>query len=125
MRYLTLDEITEDMCLARPIFNGDGKILLSNGVKLTSAYLARLKKMGYENLYVYREGEEVNDFSTPVSDQTMREALSGVKDSFHKASLRQQINLRNVNDVVNYILDEILTNPSVLYNLMDLKNHDN
>ena len=26
--------------------------------------------------------------------------------------------------MIGYILDEILTNPTVLYNLMDLKNHD-
>ena len=36
-----------------------------------------------------------------------------------------KLNLKQVSDVVNYILDEILTNPTVLYNLMDLKNHDN
>lgn len=120
-----MDEITEEMCLARPIFNADGKILLSNGVKLNATYLARLKALGYENLYVYRDGEEIRDFSTPISDQTMREALQGVKASFTKASQEQQLNVRQVNDVVNYILDEILTNPSVLYNLMDLKNHDN
>ena len=125
MRYLPLDEITEEMCLARPIFNADGKVLLSNGVKLTPTYLSRLKAMGYENLYVYREGEEIKDFAIPISDQTMREALQGVKTSFLNASRQQQLNVRQVNDVVNYILDEILTNPSVLYNLMDLKNHDN
>ncbi|HHW13045.1 MAG TPA: HD-GYP domain-containing protein [Firmicutes bacterium] len=125
MRYLPLDEITEDMCLARPIFNGDGRILLSNGVRLTKNYLARLKEMGYQNLYVYRAGEEINDFSIPVSDQTMREAIHGVKDAFSKAAQRQHLNTRSVNEIVNYILDEILTNPTVLYNLMDIKNHDN
>lgn len=124
MRYLPVDEITEEMCLARPIFNADGKILLANGVKLSPVYITRLKALGYENLYVYREGEEVRDFSTPVSDQTMREALQGVKTSFLNASQQKQLNIRQVNDVVNYILDEILTNPSVLYNLMDLKNHN-
>ena len=125
MRYLPLDEITEDMCLARPIFSGDGRILLSNGVKLTEKYLARLKEMGYQNLYVYRDGEEVNDFSTPISDQTMREAIQGVKDAFGKAALRQRLNTRNVSEIVGYILEEILTNPTVLYNLMDIKNHGN
>ncbi|HHT06488.1 MAG TPA: HD-GYP domain-containing protein [Hydrogenispora sp.] len=125
MRYLPLDEITEDMCLARPIFAGDGRVLLSNGVKLTKAYLARLKDMGYENLYVYRAGEELNDFTTPVSDQTMREAIQGVKEAFSKATQRQQLNIRNVNQIVGYIMDEILANPTVLYNLMDIKNHDN
>ena len=124
MRYLPLDEITEDMCLARPIFNGDGRVLLSNGVRLTKNYLARLKEMGYQNLYVYRAGEEINDFSTPVSDQTMRDAIYGVKDAFSKAAQRQHLNIKNVNEVIGYILDEILTNPTVLYNLMDLKNHD-
>ena len=125
MRYLPLDEITEDMCLARPIFNGDGRVLLSNGVKLSKNYVSRLKEMGYQNLYVYRVGEEISDFSTPISDQTMREAIHGVKDAFGKAAQRQQLNIRDVNEIVSYILDEILTNPNVLYNLMDIKNHDN
>ena len=125
MRYLPLSEITEEMYLARPILSGDGKILLSNGVKLTKAYLERLKSLGYQHLYVYLEGEKVTTFSTPVSDQTMGEALQGVKDSFLKAAQHRQLNFRQVSEVVNYILDEILTNPTVLYNLMDLKNHDN
>jgi HD-GYP domain-containing protein (c-di-GMP phosphodiesterase class II) len=125
MRYLPLDQITDDMYLARPIFSGDGKVLLSNGVKLTQAYLARLKGMGYQHLYVYEEGEKATTFTAPISDQTMRDALHGVKESFFKAAQHQKLNLKQVSDVVNYILDEILTNPTVLYNLMDLKNHDN
>ena len=43
------------MMLARPIFNTDGKVLLSSGMKLLPKYLER-REMGYEHLYVYEPG---------------------------------------------------------------------
>ncbi|NLW55005.1 MAG: HD-GYP domain-containing protein [Firmicutes bacterium] len=125
MRYLPLDAITPEMMLARPIFNTDGKVLLSSGMKLLPKYLERLREMGYEHLYVYEPGEEKVDFTAPISDKTLSEAMLSVKDSFAKAHLRQHLNLKQVTSVIDYLIDEILQNPAVLYNLMDLKNHDN
>ncbi len=125
MRYLPLDEISEEMRLARPIFNSDGRVLLSNGVKLSKTYLERLRAMGYERLYVYQDDGKQTDFTTSISDQTTGEAILSVKESFAKASKRQQLNIKQVNEVIDYILDEILSNPTVLFNIMDLKNHDN
>lgn len=125
MRYLSLDEITEDMVLARPVFGNDGRILLSNGVKLSKIYLERLKQMDYNYLYVYLPDEKQMDFTAPLSDQTTGEAIQSVKNSFIKATKRQHLDLNQVNKVIDYILDEILANPTVLFNIMDLKNHNN
>lgn len=125
MRYLPLSEITPEMSLARPIFNTDGQVLLSSGMKLTPKYLERLRELGYEHLYVYEPGEKKIEFSAPISDKTLSEAMLSVKDSFAKAHLRQHLNLKQVNSVIDYLVDEILQNPVVIYNLMDLKNHDN
>mgnify|MGYP002345498078 CR=1 FL=1 len=120
-----MDEITEDMVLARPVFGDDGRILLSNGVKLSKTYIERLNQMDYDYLYVYLPGEKQVDFTAPLSDQTTGEAIQSVKDSFVRASKSQHLDLDQVNKVIEYILDEILANPTVLFNIMDLKNHNN
>ena len=80
MRYLPIEDITEEMTLARPIFGGDGRVLLTNGVKLTSTFLKKLKEMEYTHLYVYEpEDQTMITFTPPISDSTNSEALQGVR----------------------------------------------
>lgn len=124
MRYLPIEDITEEMTLARPIFGGDGRVLLTNGVKLTSTFLKKLKEMEYTHLYVYEpEDQTMITFTPPISDSTNSEALQGVRDSFIQATKRQNMNLKYVYKAVDYIIDEILENPLVLHNVIDIYNH--
>lgn len=126
MKYMSLDEVSEDMILARPIFASDGRVLLTNGVKLIKSYIAKLKELEYTHVYVYEPHDNGDiKISGPISDKTNSEAMQSVRDSFIKATRRHHMDLKQVYKAVDYIVEEILTNPAVVYNIIELGNHSN
>lgn len=123
MRYLPLDEIEEGMFLARSIFGEDGRTLLAKGVKLTKNYLRELKALDYTHLFV---GDRPVEDLPPngISEQTYSQAIKAVREVFLRAAKNQNLDFKEVLDVVDFLVDEVM-NEDVMYNIMDIKNHDN
>ena len=123
MRYLPFAEIKEGMLLGRNIYGNDGRVLLVKGAKLTKTYLQKLKEMNYTHLYV-GEKEEDLEFKGPISDQTYSEAIAAVREVLLRAAKDQNLGLKTVLDVVDFMVDEVVEE-DVLFNIIDLKNHNN
>ena len=122
MRYLPLDEIEEGMILARSIFAEDGRTLLARGVKLTKNYLRELKALDYTHLFV---GDELEDFEVKgISEQTYSQTIRSVREVFLSAAKNQNLDFKEVLDVVDFMVDEVL-NEDVIYNIFEIRNHDN
>ena len=122
MRYLPLDEIEEGMLLAKSIFGEDGRTLLAKGTKLTKSYLQKLKALNYSYLFV---GERLEDLEVqgPLSEQTFSQAVRAVRELFLRTAKHQNLDFKAVLDVVDFMVDEV-TDENVLYNIIDLRNHD-
>ncbi|NLW09302.1 MAG: HD-GYP domain-containing protein [Firmicutes bacterium] len=126
MRYLAIDEIKDGMLLAKDLFSNEGKVLLAKGTKLTRAYLERLKDFDFTHLYVLdSENDDDREIMGPVSEVTKAQAIKIVKDTLGKALVVQNVDLKQMNMVADIILDEVLENNDVIYNMLDLKEHDN
>ena len=52
MRLMSIDNVKENMQIARNIFSADGKVLLAEGVSLTANYISRLREIGIRSLYI-------------------------------------------------------------------------
>ena len=122
MRYLPLDEIEEGMFLARSIFGEDGRTLLVRGTKLTKGYLEKLKAMNYSSLFVSDRPEDL-EFKGALSEQTFRQAVGAVRELFLRTAKHQNLDFKAVLEVVDFMVDEV-TNENVLYNIIDLRDHD-
>src|SRR5690554_6187181 len=126
MRYLAIDEIKDGMLLAKDLFSNEGKVLLAKGTKLTRIYLKRLKDFNYTHLYVLdNEGDDELEIMGPVSEVTKAQAIKIVKDTLGKALVVQNVDLKQMTLVADIILDEVLDSNDVIYNMLDLKEHDN
>src|SRR5690554_3093221 len=126
MRYLAIDEIKDGMLLAKDLFSNEGKVLLAKGTKLTRVYLNRLKDFSYTHLYVLdNEGDDELEIMGPVSEVTKAQAIKIVKDTLGEALIVQSVDLKQMSLVADIILDEVLDNNDVIYNMLDLKEHDN
>ncbi|HHW12871.1 MAG TPA: HD-GYP domain-containing protein [Firmicutes bacterium] len=122
MRYLPLEEIEEGMILARSVFAEDGRTLLARGVKLTKNYLEELKALHFTHLFV---GEGPEDFEVNgISEQTYSQALRSVREVFLNAAKKQNLDYKEVLDVVDFMVDEVL-NEDVLFNIFEMRSHDN
>ena len=90
MRAMTLDGIGPPLKLGRTLYAGDGRVLLHRGTELSAEYVAQLRELGFEALYVDdpRDPSEILPADL-VSEQTRVEAMGAVKEAFsHMASVR-------------------------------------
>jgi hypothetical protein len=70
MKRVSVDDITQDLILAKDVCGSSGSILLGKGTTVTPSLSRRLKNWGVG--YIYVEGEEVAGAadSTPVISPT-------------------------------------------------------
>lgn len=61
MRYVPLIRLSEGMVLARPIYGGDFKALLAEGIELSKTQIRRIEELGYPGAYI------TDDFSAEIT----------------------------------------------------------
>ncbi|HEY8350897.1 MAG TPA: HD-GYP domain-containing protein [Clostridia bacterium] len=124
MRRVKVDSVPEGARLARTVFSSDGGVLLMQGVELRDCYLELLRKRGIYEIYLdddLSEGIEVHDV---VNENTRNEAVAVVRDIMAGYSFSDVIDVEHVKTVVNRIVDELLSNDDILYNLTEIKTVD-
>jgi HD-GYP domain-containing protein (c-di-GMP phosphodiesterase class II) len=121
MRLMSIDNVKQDMQIARNIYSADGKVLLAEGLSLTDHYLQRLKELGIMSLYItdHLIGKvEVDDL---VRVQTKTEANKAIKELMANIRDGRNVSGEKVYKVISEILDEILSNRSISFNLVDIR----
>jgi len=124
MRRVNLDLLPVGGKLARTIFSSDGGVLLSQGIELTECYIEQLRKRGINEVYLedeFSRGIEVHDV---IKEETRNEAVVLVKKIMTGFSFAETIDVENVKVIVNKIVDELLQNDDILYNLTEIKTVD-
>jgi len=124
MRRVKVDSVPEGARLARTVFSSDGGVLLMQGVELRDCYLELLRKRGIYEIYLdddLSEGIEVHDV---VNENTRNKAVAVVRDIMAGYSFSDVIDVEHVKTVVNRIVDELLSNDDILYNLTEIKTVD-
>ncbi|MFW6381572.1 MAG: HD-GYP domain-containing protein, partial [Bacillota bacterium] len=120
MRLIKVENITEDQQLARPIFH-KGNILLNKGVSGLDRFRRRLQGLGIRHIYVEDElsqGIEVNDV---VKEETRQRGREVIKNTFEQITFNQDINIKEVKNIVGDIVDELFYRDEVLVNMVDIK----
>ncbi|MEG6616407.1 HD-GYP domain-containing protein [Peptococcaceae bacterium 1198_IL3148] len=128
MRRIVIDNIKAGMCVARPVYNSDGQILLNKGVILNSRYIQRLKEFNIIAIYIddgLLPELEVDDV---ITDETRIKAVINIKKILAKQT---DHNIGNniivptaVIESVNDIMDELLSTHNIMVNLTDIRNSD-
>jgi HD-GYP domain-containing protein (c-di-GMP phosphodiesterase class II) len=124
MRRVNIDSIQFGVKLARTIFNSDGGVLLTKGVELKEPFIEKLRKHGVSEVYLeddLSEGVQVKDV---VQDQTRSEAVVLAKRTMQNYNFTSSVDVENVKKIVNGIIDELLGNDDILYNLSEIKSVD-
>lgn len=128
MRYIPLENVEEGMRLGKTIFReDDAKVLLAQGASLKYSYIERLRAMNYTHLYILEPGDTEEDlkFMEPVREETRVQARIIVREAIRSAHQNKPIQMETIRKVVDDIIDQILYNSDVVYNVVDLKSHDN
>lgn len=124
MRLCELAKVEPGMRLGRTIYGSDGKVLLSAGVTLQSAYLNRLMELGYTSVYV--SDGIADDVVVPevVRQETRAEAIVMVRKLMEEVPRGKTPDLARVQASVEQLLDEILRAKDLVVGMIDLKSLD-
>jgi HD-GYP domain-containing protein (c-di-GMP phosphodiesterase class II) len=139
MRLIPIECARPESVLAKTIYDDNGIVLLQKGVKLTEQIINKILKMNIYSIYINDEYSEVEveDVIKPELRQksisVIKEAFSNVeriKKSTEHSSEKIIKNIRRdyleyINNIVEELIDSILSHNNVLLTLVDTKSMDN
>lgn len=125
MRIVALDDLTDEMILAKPLYQDIGMILLNEGAMHLPKYRDKFKKLGFDYVYIEDEisqGIEINDV---VSEEMRLEGQKIVNSILAKLIKDKELYTPELRKWIEDIICEIISNQTVMINMVDLKNRDN
>lgn len=125
MRMIEVARIEPGMRLGRTIYGSDGKVLLSAGVTLQSAYLKRLVELGYSSVYVADGIADDVVIPEVVRQETRNDATQMVAKLMEDVPRGKTPDLARVQSTVEQLLEEILRAKDLVVGMVDLKSLDN
>lgn len=123
MRQIRISNCEPGMILGKAIFNGN-LILLETGALLTNSYIERLKDLGITEIYIEDDMSKGIVIHDVVKEEIRQEAVQFIKESMDNYTSMQLINSAEAIEIVNKILEDILSSDDVIINLMDIKTRD-
>ncbi|MGE5583083.1 MAG: HD-GYP domain-containing protein [Bacillota bacterium] len=121
MRLLSIDNVKENMRLAKSIYSAEGNVLLAEGTSLTARYIGRLKELGIASLYILDKRVGNIEIDELVKVQTRNEATRLVKEAMINIRDSRSVSGEKIQKVVNDVMEEIILNRSVNFNLVDIR----
>lgn len=121
MRVLSVDKLKPGMVVGRSIYGSSGEILLAAGVELNQRYIQRLEQIGIMLLYIKDEVFDDVEIDDVVSQKTRVEAVKATKEFMNGLKLNKKLDSKRVSRIVNNIIDDLMNNPDIIVNLVDLR----
>ncbi len=124
MRLVPLNAIKGNEILAKPVVDISGRILLSKGISIKLSYLNKLDEIGISEIYIddkISEGIEIEDV---LCDETRLKTKEIIQKEMQRYIKTKDINVREIQSIVNIIMQEVLVSKTDLINLKDLKLKD-
>ncbi|NTW06180.1 MAG: HD-GYP domain-containing protein [Peptococcaceae bacterium] len=121
MRRVPSSFLKSGMITGSHIYTLDGRILLAKGVELTDGYIDKLVSKGIP--FVYIDDDISRDIF--ISDVILDETRLKAKNHIRKAiSNMDSFDYQETKSVVNEIIEQLLSNRDILYDLEDIRSVD-
>lgn len=127
MRKIAIAEIKPGMKLARTIYrNDDGRILLSAESVIKEYHLDRLNEYHCEYAVVYDNENElvIEEPPKPIEEETRNKAVALLKQSIKNLKTDGILECEDLFPVIQEIIEYILADPLIVYNMVQIRNHD-
>lgn len=125
MRLVSLKQVKYGDKLARAVLAADGHILLGKGVELTPAYIRRLQELGVYSVYITDSRFPDLEVKDIIAETTRNESIKITKKISDKIKREMILPSPEVFQTVNFIMDDLLNQESVLVNLVDIRTQNN
>lgn len=120
MLKVKLSSVKPGMCLGKPIYTCDGKLLIDQGVSLKESYINKLKALGYFDVYVAWEGSMKQHIDIFLED-TRKEVLILANESMKTFHIAKQKSVEKLRDIIGQLIEDLLLNQSTRIYLTDIR----
>ena len=125
MRYTPINQVKSEMILGQEIHDASGRLLLSKHLKLTEENISYIAFLGIPGVYIddkFVKEVEIEEIVKPEIRQTAVSLVQNLFLTVAEGELPNQENeiKKNVEEIVNNVLE----NEDVMYNLIELKTYD-
>lgn len=120
---MPIDKIKTGMKVGRTVYGSSGQILLAAGVLLSEKYLERLKELEINFLYIHDDNVGDIEVDEVISERTRVSAIKQTKEFMSNIKVGSELNVKEVNKVVNDVIDELLNQSSNIISLLDIRAH--
>lgn len=121
MRAIEIEQLRPGMRIARTIYDDNGRVLLNSGAVLNDRYISKLSAYGVPFVYVEDEivgSIEVEDL---IHDRVRIQTIKALKQVVETAKMRNEIDLKQISEMVNSILDELRGVSNLIVQLIDIR----
>jgi HD-GYP domain-containing protein (c-di-GMP phosphodiesterase class II) len=133
MRLISVKSLRPGMELARKVTYGDGAPLLNAGIVLQNKYIEQLKRLNISAVYIHDNLIPDVFIEDVVLEETreravnqVRNALTELKQTEGKVSIKKMLMVKkDLSNVVDDIVSQLLSNPNLTVNLADIRSADN
>lgn len=125
MRRILLKNAKEGMILAQDIYNEEGKILISQGQKLTNSMIKRLNEFGVYDIFIVDDKTDDYEIEEVLTKEIKEEAFKVVTSTFNSNFVNPQELTPEVKSIVEKIVNELLNNKDIILNLCDIRTVNN
>ncbi len=127
MRVISIHSAKPGMQLGKNIFGPNGEILLRQETILTLGFIEKLRGLGYMRIYIEDAVSEGIDCAEFVDERLKNETVQEVKSLYNDiaAKPKSKLSWANLDAQINAILDQMLNENRLVFNMVDLKSFDN
>ncbi len=113
MRRIPINELNNEMVLAKPIYQGTRLILERDASHLTK-HIKQLENLGI--FYVYVKDEWAKDISIPdaIREETREKCMQAVSAIFNRLKQQGNLDLSELGEMVQSILDDIFSQNDII-----------
>lgn len=130
MKRVSVDKLLGGETIAKEIATVHGLVIIPAGAKLKKEYIQKLKELHIDWIYIENEDEQETKVSTSpvqgiveiqVEKKILEECVEQIKDTIERYTCCASNELTGVVEVANRIIQEILEQPNVMYNVSTIR----
>lgn len=127
MRYIPIEKIKEGMVVGKEVHGKNGQVLIKEGTPLRNVYVQKLKQLGYAGIYIEDKLSKGIEIKEMVESSIKKEALETVKKVCQSSATGKEFSPKHYEEIasaVSDVLEQIVSKPKLLINMIDLKTFD-
>ena len=126
MRFIPTNCIREGMKLSKKLVGKNGELMLNSGTVLRPSYVDKIVKLGYNGLYIEDDLSDDIEIRDVISENLRYRTVDTVRKVFAdiEGSGATVSKVEDITRVLDEIIDEVMGNPDVMVNMIDLKVYD-